>query len=61
MNSAGRRGVPPYLVLTDKSLLSIASKAPQTKEELYGAWGLGDFKVKQYGKAILKISRQFAT
>lgn len=47
--------VPPYIIFGDKTLNDIASKKPSAIDELYSISGLGDRKIEQYGKVILKI------
>ena len=49
--------VPPFLVFTNAALEDMAEKLPATEEELLQVNGVGEYKVKKYGKAILKAIR----
>jgi DNA helicase II / ATP-dependent DNA helicase PcrA len=48
-------GVPAYIILTDQSLISIASMNPMELEDLIEVPGIGPFKAKKYGKEILRV------
>lgn len=48
-------GIPAYMILTDQSLISIASMNPMELEELIEVPGIGPFKAKKYGKDILRV------
>ena len=47
--------VMPYMIASDKSLVSIALVKPKTKEELIACFGVGINKFEQMGKEILSI------
>ena len=47
--------VPPYVIFGDKTLLDIAAKKPATKSDLRGVYGIGEAKIEQFGKSILRI------
>ena len=53
--TAKKRRVPAYLVLADKSLMAIAAAQPRSLAELEEVWGMGDYKVKQFGDALLEL------
>lgn len=46
---------PAFMILSQKALIGIAEKMPQTKEELLSVNGIGKKKVEQYGEEILAI------
>jgi len=46
-------GKPRYFVLKNRTLAEIASKAPQTQEELMGIYGIGETRAQLYGEEIL--------
>jgi DNA topoisomerase-3 len=48
-----RRGVPPYVVITDKVLLAVAAKRPKTLGALEEISGVGPKMMKDYGQLIL--------
>ncbi len=57
---AKRRKVAAYRVFNNQSLEEIVQKLPKTEEELKQINGIGDAKVRDYGKDILKIIKQFS-
>ena len=52
---AKKKRVPAYLVLHDAALLEIAVRRPTSLEELEQVPGIGDAKLRQYGKVILSV------
>lgn len=52
---AGEENVPAYIVLSDASLLELATFLPQNKEELLKISGFGEIKIERYGKQFLEI------
>ena len=50
-----QQGVPPYVILHDKTLLAIAAARPQTLEALLRVPGMGPAKADKYGNAILVL------
>ncbi|MBN2529016.1 MAG: DNA helicase RecQ [Deltaproteobacteria bacterium] len=52
---ARERGVPPYVVFSDKTLVEMANKQPQTDTELLAVSGVGEAKLKQYGTQFLRV------
>lgn len=49
------RNVPAYLILNQRTLLSIADAAPATREELLAVPGFGANKWKQFGPELLRL------
>ena len=49
------QGVPAYMVLHDATIIDIAQKMPITSEDLNEVKGMGDAKIKRYGREILGI------
>ena len=49
------QGVPAYMVLHDATIIDIAQKMPITSEDLNEVHGMGDAKIKRYGREILGI------
>jgi ATP-dependent DNA helicase RecQ len=54
---ARERGVPPYVVFSDKSLASMCELAPATAEEFLEVHGVGQSKLETYGEAFLAVIR----
>jgi len=56
-DEAQERGVPPYVIFSDKTLRELARVQPTTLTELRGIYGIGDAKLEAFGKALIaKIS-----
>ena len=54
---ASARGVPPYVILGDRSLREIARLRPQTLAELRDVYGIGYKKLVEFGEMILAVIR----
>ena len=52
---ARRRGVPPYVILHDRTLDAIASSLPDSRDALRDLPGIGPAKLERYGAAILEL------
>jgi superfamily II DNA helicase RecQ len=52
---ARQRGVPPYVILHDTTLVAIVAARPRTPRELLNVPGIGPRKAEQYGSAILAL------
>ncbi len=50
---AGHENVPPYIILSDATLLEIATYLPQSLDELRLISGFGDVKLARYGREFL--------
>jgi len=50
---ARERGVPPYLIFNDRTLVQLAAKKPKTPEEFRAIKGVGDKKAADLGPAFL--------
>jgi ATP-dependent DNA helicase RecQ len=57
---AETRGIPPYLVFTDATLLEMATKHPTTDAALLEVGGVGPKKLASHGQAFLKLLREEA-
>lgn len=51
--------VPPFMVLSDRSLIDMAAKLPQTAEEMHDVSGVGEKKFERYGEPFLLAVRQY--
>jgi DNA topoisomerase-3 len=52
---AKKRRVPAFRILTDRTLLGIASMCPATLDQLLGVAGMGPALLKKYGAILLSI------
>ena len=52
---ANEQQVPAYVVFSDKSLIDMASKKPQSLEELLDCHGVGVAKLERYGDVFLGV------
>jgi len=52
---ASAKGIPPYIVFSDKTLKDLSSKVPQSKEEMLAVHGIGEVKFERYGESFLEI------
>lgn len=52
---AREEDVPPYFVLTDRSLRSLVRTLPLTEPELLLVYGVGENKVARYGEELLAV------
>jgi len=55
---ATQKGIPPYIVFSDKTLKDLSSKQPQTKEEMLAIHGIGEVKYDRYGEAFLEVLQE---
>ena len=56
---ASGEAVPAYIILSDASLLELATYLPQSDNELLQVSGFGEIKLKKYGKAFLTVVGDF--
>lgn len=56
---ADEQGFPPYIILSDKVLHSLATIKPASIEEFGLISGIGDFKKAKYGEIFTKIIRNY--
>lgn len=52
-------GMPVYVVFSNNQLVELAKRLPQTYEAMKSINGIGDKKVKSFGKEVLDILRTF--
>jgi len=52
---ASEKGIPPYIVFSDKTLKDLSVKQPQNKEEMLAVHGIGEVKFERYGEAFLSL------
>ncbi|WP_018675568.1 HRDC domain-containing protein [Riemerella columbina] len=54
-DTARNEGLPTYMVLTNKSIVSLAKNKPRTVEELERIFGIGEHKKEKYGEDIIAL------
>jgi ATP-dependent DNA helicase RecQ len=54
---ARARGVPPYVVAFDRTLVEMARVLPRTKGELLELYGMGPARVEKDGEGFLAVLR----
>ena len=54
---ARQRGVPAYIIFSDKTLRDIAAKKPVTKEAFADIYGVGENKLKSYADIFIDVVR----
>jgi ATP-dependent DNA helicase RecQ len=52
---ADERGVPPYVIFGDASLVQMARHKPLDERALLAIHGVGVHKLEQYGAAFLRV------
>ena len=52
---ASSKGIPPYIVFSDKTLKDLSNKQPQNKEEMLAVHGIGEVKFERYGVEFLEV------
>lgn len=52
---ASAKGIPPYIVFSDKTLKDLSNKQPQDKEAMLAVHGIGEVKFERYGKEFLTL------
>jgi len=53
------RGVQPYLVMSDNTLRELARVRPSTLDKMRLIYGIGDMKLKEFGKPVLDLLHDF--
>jgi ATP-dependent DNA helicase RecQ len=53
--TAREQGVPAYVILHDRTLNELATRRPQSADELLAIPGIGDAKAARYGAALLEL------
>ncbi|MEG2323519.1 MAG: DNA helicase RecQ [Anaerovoracaceae bacterium] len=58
MKFAKSRGIPPYVIFTDKTLKELCRLMPKNKGEMLDISGIGDTKYTKYGEAFLEVIKK---
>ena len=51
---ASQRGVPAYVIFSDRSLIDMAERVPMSLDDFSDVHGVGDAKLEQFGATFLK-------
>ncbi len=57
---ARTKGVPPYIIFSDKTLADMCQKLPSNKAEMMEVVGVGENKYDMYGEKFLKVIKQYS-
>ncbi|HEY8937593.1 MAG TPA: DNA helicase RecQ [Cyclobacteriaceae bacterium] len=60
-NIAEDEGVPAYIVLSDATLIELATYLPLTKEDFSQISGFGEVKLAKYGESFWKVVNNYCT
>ena len=52
---AQERGVPPYIIFSDRTLRELARVRPASLYELRGVYGIGDAKLEAFGEKVVRV------
>ncbi len=52
---AQERGVPPYVIFSDRTLRDLSRVRPASLLQLRGIYGIGDAKLEQFGEKLLRV------
>ncbi len=56
---ADQKGVPPYTIFPDTTLMEMAYYFPKDKEHLLPLYGVGAVKLKKYGSAFIGVIKKY--
>lgn len=56
---ARQEAMPPYIIFSDKTLIDMCVKAPQSKEDMLNVSGVGAAKFEKYGQRFLDTIAEF--
>ncbi|MBU3931517.1 MAG: DNA helicase RecQ [Pseudomonadota bacterium] len=56
---ADQANLPPFTIFHDRTLKEMASRLPQTREELSANYGVGAAKLEKYGDIFLELIRRY--
>ena len=56
---ARKRGLPPYVILSDASLIDMCKLLPTTDREFMQVSGVGEKKLETYGEAFMDVIRKY--
>lgn len=60
LEEAKKRGIAPYIICNDSTLIDILEINPQIPEDLFTIKGLNEEKIKNYGPLIVEKLKEFS-
>ncbi|WMS44077.1 DNA helicase RecQ [Acuticoccus sp. MNP-M23] len=57
---ADERDVPAYVIFSDRSLIEMAAKVPESMDEMRGIHGVGERKLKDLAPSFLEVVREYS-
>ncbi|HNJ67346.1 MAG TPA: HRDC domain-containing protein, partial [Turneriella sp.] len=57
---ADEQNLAPYMIFSDKSLIDMSTRLPQSRAEFLDVHGVGEAKWQRYGEQFLYLIREFA-
>jgi ATP-dependent DNA helicase RecQ len=54
-------GVPPYLIVNDKSISDMVARMPTTREEFADIYGIGELKTSRYWEHFTRVIKRYKT
>lgn len=58
---ADEKGVPPYTIFPDTTLMEMAYYYPKDKDHLLPLYGVGEVKLKKYGPAFIGVIKKYTS
>jgi ATP-dependent DNA helicase RecQ len=58
---AQERGVPPYVIFSDRTLRDLARQRPASLTALRAVYGIGDAKLEEFGRKVIELIADSAT
>jgi ATP-dependent DNA helicase RecQ len=55
---AREENMPPYIIFSDKTLIDMAAKVPNSQSEMLYVSGVGENKYKKYGERFLEVIKE---
>jgi ATP-dependent DNA helicase RecQ len=52
---ADQRGVPPYIIFSDKSLIDMCERKPKTQAQFAQVFGVGEQKLAQFAEIFIRV------
>lgn len=56
---AQQAGVPAFVIFADRTLVDMATRRPQTLEDMTDVYGIGDQKLERFGQVFLDVVREY--
>lgn len=57
---AQQAGVPAFVIFADRTLVDLATRRPQTLDDMTEVYGIGDQKLARFGQTFLDVVREYS-